>query len=134
MISNHFAMTYGHDYGWVILVAIAIAGALIRVYFVARHKGRASPLPVSEASFDEVRGIVIARCTNCHAAEPSHPGFPAAPGGVMLDSDARILAEAERIHLQTVVTRVMPIGNLTGITEEERAVLDAWYRGLDADD
>ncbi len=158
MISNHFAMTYGHEHAWAILVAIAIAGALIRVYFVARHKGRASPLPavaavailaavaaltipsgrasgaVGEASFDEVRGIVIARCTNCHAAEPSHPGFPAAPGGVMLDTDERILAEAERIHQQTVVTRVMPIGNLTGITEEERAVLDAWYRGLNADD
>jgi uncharacterized membrane protein len=33
-----------------------------------------------------------------------------------------------RIHQQTVVTRVMPIGNLTGITEDERALLDRWYR------
>ncbi len=158
MISNHFAMTYGHEHAWVILVAITLAGALIRVYFVARHKGKSSPLtaiiavlilaavaaatlPAGRAdgtagtvSFDEVRGIVIARCVNCHAAEPSHPGFAAAPGGVMLDTDARIVAEAERIHQQTVVSRVMPIGNLTGITEEERGALDVWYRGLNADD
>ncbi len=158
MISNHFAMTYGHEYSWVILVGITIAGALIRVYFVARHKGSASPLPVfiallilaavaaatlpagradgavGSVSFDEVRGIVIARCVNCHAEQPSHPGFSAAPGGVMLDTDARIVAEAERIHQQTVISRVMPIGNLTGITEEERAALDAWYQGLNADD
>jgi len=44
MISNHFAMTYNHPYNWAILVAISLAGALVRVYFVARHSGRASPL------------------------------------------------------------------------------------------
>lgn len=45
MISNHYAMTYGHEYNWLILMAITLAGALIRVYFVARHKGSASPIP-----------------------------------------------------------------------------------------
>jgi uncharacterized membrane protein len=32
-----------------------------------------------------------------------------------------------RIHQQTVITRVMPIGNLTEMTEEERLVIDQWY-------
>ncbi len=160
MISNHFAMTYGNRYSWIILVAVALAGALIRVYFVARHKGKASPVPAvlallilaaaslltvpvsgvivtapaGNATLDDVRGVIITRCVSCHAAEPSHPGFPAAPGGVMLDTDAQIIAEAHRIHQQTVVTRVMPIGNLTGITEEERLMIDAWYRGWIVDD
>ena len=31
MTGNHFAMTYGHEYNWVILIAILLAGALIRV-------------------------------------------------------------------------------------------------------
>ena len=48
--------------------------------------------------------------------------------GVVLDSDAQIVAEALRIHQQTVVTRVMPIGNLTGISEEERDLIDRWYQ------
>ena len=151
MISNHFAMTYSHDFNWAILVAISLAGALVRVYFVARHSGRASPLPMIAAGvlllivavaiaprttaatsgsvdFDAVRAVVHQRCTTCHAAAPEHPGFQAAPAGVVLETDRQIAAEALRIHHQTVVTRVMPIGNLTRITEEERDLIDRWYR------
>ena len=151
MISNHFAMTYGHEYNWAILVAISLAGALIRVYFVARHSGRASPLPLAAAAlllsivaaaiaprgsaagagsadFDAVRRIVHERCTSCHAVSPVHAAFQAAPAGVILETDSQIAAEAARIHHQTVVTRVMPIGNLTNISEEERALIDRWYQ------
>ena len=151
MISNHFAMTYNHAFNWAILIAISLAGALVRVYFVARHSGRASPLPIVAAAvlllivvvaiaprttaatagtvdFNAVREVVHQRCTTCHATSPEYPGFQAAPAGVVLETDQQIAAEALRIHNQTVVTRVMPIGNLTGITEEERALLDRWYR------
>jgi uncharacterized membrane protein len=151
MISNHFAMTYNHEYNWAILVAISLAGALARVYFVARHSGRASPLPIVAAAlllavvavaiaprstvattgrvdFDAVRAVVHQRCTTCHAAAPEHPAFQAAPAGVVLETDGEIVAEALRIHQQTVVTRAMPIGNLTGITDAERDLIDRWYR------
>ncbi|NNF40713.1 MAG: urate hydroxylase PuuD [Woeseiaceae bacterium] len=153
MTSNHYAATYGHAYNWAILFLICVAGALIRVYFVARHKGKASLLPAvlaaallaglaiamapptratnaAAASFEAVRNVVNLRCVNCHAQNPEHPGFPAAPLGVMLDTDERIMAQAARIHQQTVVARVMPIGNLTAITEEERQIIDRWYRAL----
>jgi len=151
MTSNHFAMTYSHEFNWAILIAISLAGALIRVYFVARHKGSASPLPIivavmlllivaaaiaprssaatasGVADFEAVRRVVHERCTTCHSAVPTFPGFQAAPGGVLLETDQQITAEALRIHQQTVVTRVMPINNLTGITAEERALIDRWY-------
>jgi uncharacterized membrane protein len=65
---------------------------------------------------------------NCHSAAPTHLAFPAAPAGVMLDTDEQITAEALRIHQQTVVMRAMPIGNLTEISEDERQMIDAWYR------
>ncbi len=153
MTSNHYALTYGHEYNWAILIAISMIGALVRVYFVARHKGKASPLPIVIAllllagvvallaprtetsaaetvSFEQVRNVVNARCTTCHADAPTHPGFPAPPLGVVLDSDERILAEAARIHQQTVVARVMPIGNLTAMTDQERQIIDRWYRAL----
>lgn len=154
MTSNHFAVSYGHEYNWVILIGISLAGALIRIYCVARHKGRASLVPLWVAlvllagvaaiaaprrdsptlaetvQFSDVRMIIHQRCSTCHSHEPTFAAFPAPPGGVALDTDAQILAEALRIHQQTVVTHVMPIGNLTGITEEERGMLDAWYLGM----
>lgn len=155
MTSNHYAMTYSHEYNWAILIAISLAGALIRIYFVARHSGKASPIPLiiaglllagvaaliapraSAASgeavaFDDVRAVVAHRCMTCHSADPTHPAFPAAPGGVILDTDAQIVAEAQRIHQQTVITRVMPIGNLTNISEEERDIIDRWYQASES--
>jgi uncharacterized membrane protein len=153
MTSNHYAMTYSHEYNWAILIGISLAGALIRIWFVARHKGRASPLPVMLAvlllaaiaamiaprpqtdeavsvTFTEVRNVMQARCNTCHSAAPSHPAFPAPPLGVIFDTDEQILAAADRIYLQTVVTRVMPIGNLTAMSNEERQIIDQWYQSL----
>jgi uncharacterized membrane protein len=153
MTSNHFAMAYGHAYNWLILVGISLAGALIRIYFVNRHKGRASLLPIGLAalilvaiavaiaprpqessqagvSLVEVREIIDARCTSCHSSTPTHPAFPVAPLGITFDSDEQIVNDADRIHQQTVLTRVMPIGNLTAMTDEERRLIDAWYQEM----
>jgi uncharacterized membrane protein len=38
MMSNHYAMTFGARYNWLVLVIICFAGASIRYWFVARHK------------------------------------------------------------------------------------------------
>ena len=150
MTSNHYALTYSHDYNWMILVAFTLAGALIRVYFVARHKKKASPLPIviaflilltvafailpksrttvaSAVTLDAIRPVITSRCVVCHSGSPSHIAFQAAPLGVMLDTDAQIMAEADRIYLQTVVLKAMPIGNLTVMNDKERALIDAWY-------
>lgn len=155
MTSNHFAMAYGHEFNWLILIGISLAGALIRIYFVARHKGKASPVSVilavvilaavaiaiaprpqessgASVSFNQVRNVINARCTSCHSSAPVHPAFPVAPLGIEFDNEAQIVNEAERIYQQTVVTRVMPIGNLTAMTDEERQVIDAWYQSLQA--
>ena len=50
MISNHYALTFGARRNWLVLIGICAAGALIRVYFVDRHKrrlrgGKTSPWP-----------------------------------------------------------------------------------------
>jgi uncharacterized membrane protein len=151
MTSNHYALTYANEYNWLVLVAISLAGALIRVYFVARHRGKTSPVPIvmagiililvaaaiapkSRAATTEtvtlamIRPVIESRCTTCHSQNPTHIAFPAAPSGVVLDTDEEIKAEAQRIHQQTVVLKVMPIGNLTQISDEERDLIDAWYQ------
>ena len=45
---------------------------------------------------------------------------------MILEDPERIRSLAPRIMVRAVVTRTMPLGNLTGMTEEERALLGAW--------
>ena len=150
MISNHYAMTFGHRWAWLLLVALTVAGALVRVWFVMRHKGRApawvwilgvafavlaaalvAPRQAADGkpvAFTEVKQVLDQRCVACHADKPSFQGFAESPKGVKLDTPERVRAQALQIHQQTVLSRAMPPGNLTGLTEEERALLDRWYR------
>jgi len=155
MISNHYAMTHGHKYNWLILIAITLIGALVRVYFVARHNGKASLVPVFLAlavlagivtlvaprettgvsvagtvELAAIQKIVTERCSSCHAKAPSQPGFAAPPQGIVFESSEDIVHQAAAIHQQTVVTKVMPVGNLTGITAEERNTIDRWFSQL----
>jgi uncharacterized membrane protein len=153
MLSNHYAATYGHPQAWAVLALIAAAGVLIRHFFNKRHKGafawpylaagalmlgfvgwwtmpRIQPLPPVEGpvTFDRVRSIVGQRCVTCHSPSPTFAGITAPPAGVLLHTSAGISQNAQRIYQQVVVTRIMPLGNLTHITEEERAVIAAWVR------
>jgi uncharacterized membrane protein len=47
----------------------------------------------------------------------------------LLETRQQIDARAERIAV-TVQTRYMPIGNLTGMTDAERAAVAGWYAQL----
>jgi len=150
MISSHYAAAFGHRWAWLALIALTIAGALVRVWFVMRHKGRAPAwvwiagvlffiaaafllAPRHEAqtgavSFAQVQSVIGARCLNCHAEKPTFDGLAEAPKGVKLDTPERVRAAALQIHQQAARSRAMPPGNLTGITDEERALLDRRYR------
>ncbi len=63
-----------------------------------------------------------------HSAIPTQVGFTAPPKGIVFDTAKDIAQQAETIHQQSVVSKVMPIGNLTKMTEGERALIDAWFR------
>jgi uncharacterized membrane protein len=150
MLANHYAMAFGHRHAWLVLVAMTLAGALIRVWFVMRHKQRAKwwvlaagllfmtvaaalmapkeEITEGKAALGDVMRVIDARCVACHAQKPVFQGIAEAPKGVLLDTQARVQAQAARIHQQAVLSRAMPPGNLTGITEEERQLLERWYR------
>jgi uncharacterized membrane protein len=76
-------------------------------------------------SFTRIRAIVAQRCTSCHSINPTQPGFGTAPNGLRLDTPESILAHVAQMR-QQIATRAMPLGNITGITEEERAEMLAW--------
>ena len=151
MISNHYAATYSHPQAWAVLALICGAGVLTRHFFNLRHKGafawqylavsavligaaavwtapHIQPLPPVKGpvTLDRVRAIVGQRCVACHSQVPTFTGITQPPAGVVLTSAAGIVQNAQRIYQQVVVTRIMPLGNATQITDEERAVIAAW--------
>ena len=77
-------------------------------------------------AFEEVRSIIDSRCLSCHATRPTNPSFPEPAVGVVLEDPQRIRTLAPRIMERAVVTRTMPLGNLTGMTDAERRTLGAW--------
>ncbi len=77
----------------------------------------------------EILALVRTHCVACHAAEPTHEAFAKAPAGVLLETLAQVTANAARILDQVVVTRAMPLGNETGMTDEERDRIAAWIEG-----
>jgi uncharacterized membrane protein len=44
----------------------------------------------------------------------------------MFDTPEQIIARAARIRERAYVTRTMPLGNKTNITDAERAILGSW--------
>jgi uncharacterized membrane protein len=79
-------------------------------------------------TFSEVKQVLDARCLSCHAEKPGFPGLAEAPKGVKLDTPERIQALRLQIYQQTVLSRAMPPGNVTAMTDDERSLLDRWVR------
>lgn len=88
---------------------------------------------VENAHYDEVRNIVMGRCSMCHSADPVWDGIRWAPRGLRLDDDAQIALNARLIYLHAGRSHAMPPGNITGITPEERTEIVRWYQSLDRD-
>ncbi len=156
MLSNHFPMAYGHEYGWLILVVIMGISVLVRHFFNLRNQGRtvwAIPAGAAVATlvlavviappglgssgnapaaapvkFAAVQGIIQLRCLPCHSDHPTYDGFTVPPKGITFDTPEEIQALAPRIQQMAVSSNAMPLGNLTGMTQDEREMLGAWIR------
>ena len=151
MLSNHYPRTYASPLNWLVLLLLFVAGAAARHVMIGRGssarwalaptlvalagaaffstpKSTAAPTTAAGAAptFAEVRGVVVQRCLPCHSQFPSDRTFGAAPAGVAFDTPEAIARFAERIRVRAVETQTMPLGNKTGITPEERALLGRW--------
>ncbi len=151
MLSNHYGWLYQGAHNWAVLVLLMAAGALIRHSFVVRHKalvqGRRvpweyagggcavllglavwlAPAPVPPASADaepvgfaQVQAVVEARCTVCHNAQVQQKN-------VALHTPELLQRQALAVYQQTVVLKLMPLNNSTGLTEAERQLLRRWF-------
>lgn len=156
MLISHFPGIYGSRLNWLLLLVLIAAGAAVRhvlnirftfpawrpvlagtmvvsvlvLIAILRAGSAANVVAASGASgpvsFTQARHVIDRRCAACHSSEPSDNSFGVAPGGVMFDTPEQILAHVARIRERAVVTRTMPPGNKTNISEAERAILGRW--------
>jgi uncharacterized membrane protein len=144
MLGPHFSFAFARERGWLVLVALMLVGAWVRHFFNLRHRGRTSWFVPATAvlavvaiaiairpdddaaagegeavTFAQVHSIVTQRCATCHM-------LPGAPLGVALETPEQIADRADAIEEVAVRSRVMPPGNVTQMTDEERELLGRW--------
>tara|TARA_E500000178_G_scaffold350834_1_gene410588 strand:+ start:3138 stop:4328 length:1191 start_codon:yes stop_codon:yes gene_type:complete len=152
MVSNHSMFLYGHPLAWAVLIALMLNAAYLRHFFNLRHQGilRPSIIVISAVIFvltamvsDRLAGgvsfveddsevavltdqqmlvLVAEHCGNCHAMEPTFPGYAAAPGGIVLDSLGALDTYKART-VSSLKSGYMPLGNMGGLTVEQRAAM-----------
>ena len=81
---------------------------------------------IDSVNFDKIHNVIQERCAVCHSAKPSSPLFSTAPAGVMFDTPQQIQQLAPRIQAQAVASQIMPLGNITQMTQQERELVGAW--------
>ncbi len=156
MISNHYAFLTGSHAAWALVGLIVLGGGLTR-WFLLRHEvgddlgeigwavpvigavlagammltqPSTSPVATLHVTDDDALAIVTARCSACHSANPTDDTIKQAPKGIMFSSIADLKRYAVQIETQAVRNHAMPLGNKTGMTDDERARLGAWIASL----
>ncbi|GAA0781345.1 cysteine desulfurase [Roseibium denhamense] len=151
MVSNHYPMLTGHPHAWLLVALILLIGGMVR-HFLNRHDA-GDPiakfwwaLPTAAAGtlvaiimtaprdysggdlVADARVIEIsqAHCATCHAAAPTYDGFDEAPKGIELETVEHLRRYADLVMAQAVQSDAMPLGNETGMTQEERDLLGTW--------
>jgi len=136
-----------------VLILMMFAGAAIRQFFVLRHGyklGRngnplayalvgvavilativwlkpaprvaASAVP-AVVSYQMVQPVLAQRCYMCHGEQVQMKN-------VRVDSPEAVQLHAQAMYQQAVVSKIMPMNNATGITDDERALIGRWFEG-----
>jgi len=148
MMSNHYPSTFAHEFNWIILLLLSLISIYIRHFFNLKNQGKryywmwviaAIALfglalvsqPQFTTSSDQISDtqalqLINKHCTACHARTPTQLGFSAAPNGLVLETADQIQQRLNDILQRTVLTESMPLGNLSGMTKEERQTLGNW--------
>jgi uncharacterized membrane protein len=135
-----------------VLILLMLAGALIRLFFVLRHKGpNRWELPFAAILLIILVAVIVAPKPE-PAAAATAPAAAAAPGSefaqvravidqrctmchnaqvisknIQLHTPELVARHAQAIYQQAVVLKAMPMNNATQITDAERVLLKRWY-------
>ena len=159
MLSGHAPATFGHAYSWLVLIVLSLVGGSVRHFMNLHDQGRTrysllvaaglithvlaaviAPQGLTQAPgsqtpqeanklYNDARSVIADRCLSCHSEWPHHITAPVAPNGVKFDTHAELEQWAAGIYERTVVTKDMPLANLTEMSDEERNAIAEWYEG-----
>jgi len=150
MLSNHSAFVFNHPQAWALVPIISAIAALARHYFNLKHQGKNRPAVLlvaailfiavaiaanltrsppltsdTTASAQAVQVVISKHCTSCHAQKPTFAGYATPPGGYVFETPADLHEQPDRV-ISSVSSNYMPLANMTGITQQERALLVSW--------
>ena len=136
------------------LVALFVNGMWLRHYFNLKHQGIKKPqvlvtgliaffaimlviapwqtlsanheTDAVSVSDGQALAIIEARCTSCHATNPSSEMFTTAPAGFVLETLQQAKATQAKVMQRAVIAKDMPLGNITQMTDVERDQLGQW--------
>jgi uncharacterized membrane protein len=131
---RHYFNTRHNGQQFVWALPAAVLALLVMAYVTVPHIPGASAKStagegtevVASVTPEQAHAIVATHCASCHSASPSHAAFSTAPAGLMFDSIEQIKRHKDRIYLQSVASYIMPLGNSTGMTQDERDQLGRW--------
>lgn len=138
MLSSHYPFVFAQRWGWITLVLATAAGLLMYRGTAARLVAAACVVAIAgfaasgrdrggaTVTLEQVVPVIQKHCAPCHTQTPTFPGVSEAPKAVLLDTPARIHAQAGAIRQQAALARAMPPGNATQMSEEERELLGRW--------
>ncbi|MBV8837343.1 MAG: urate hydroxylase PuuD [Alphaproteobacteria bacterium] len=151
MVSPHYPFLSAHPQSWLVVALIIVAGALIRHYVNRVDAGDEwnsfswtaplaafalicaiwvtaprAPAATGSVSDTEMLALTTKHCTMCHARKPTHESFKEAPKNVTLETVEDLRKYASLILSQAVQNKAMPLGNQTGMTDDERAKMGQW--------
>lgn len=153
MLSSHFSVILGREPSWAILAAVISIGMWMRHYFNLKHQGKNRPWVLISAllaflsliialapwpkatetatikpaiSHQQGMAIIEKHCQSCHSQAPTSPLFSQAPVGLILNNLEQVKQHKEAIISRTVISKDMPLGNMSNMTDKERGTLNLW--------
>ena len=146
MIRQFFVLWHSGERAWRLLLAgaLILLGLLFWLAPAARvavtietpaigtmPDGSASPTLVLPDHFGTapntaaIYPLIEKHCLACHPLRPTL--MASAPKGMHYDTPELVDTYAALIHRQVVDLKIMPPGNMTGMTEAERAAIGRWF-------
>ena len=136
LIRQFFVMRHGyklgrnsHPWPYALVGGAVIVGAIVwmkpplQAAVVSPSAASTSVATAAGAGpgFMEVKKVLEQRCYMCH-------GSAVQMKNVRLDTPELLKQHAQSVYQQTVVSKLMPMNNATGITDAERALIGQWFR------